>query len=59
MHINKIVKLRGTVSGRGQFLSTESFLNDEKCFLFHHKNSFRSRDIYIFVLTFWSFRKTA
>ena len=31
--------------------------NDEKCFLFHLKRSFRSRDIYAFVLTFWSCRK--
>ena len=30
---------------------------DEKCFLFHLKSSFRSQDIYIFVLTFWSCRK--
>ena len=31
--------------------------NDEKCFLFHLKSSFRSEDIYIFVLNFWSCRK--
>ena len=31
--------------------------NDEKCFLFHIKNSFCSWDIYIFVLTFWLCRK--
>ena len=30
------------------------FKTDEKCFLFHVKSYFRSRDIYIFVLTFWS-----
>ena len=28
------------------------FKNDEKCFLFHFKSSFRSQDILIFVLTF-------
>ena len=33
------------------------FKIDKKCFLFHLKSSFRSRDIYIFVLTFWSCRK--
>ena len=27
--------------------------------LFHFKSSFRSQDIYIFVLTFWSCRKMA
>ena len=27
---------------------------DEKCFLLYHKSSFRSGDIYIFFLTFWS-----
>ena len=35
------------------------FKNDEKCFLFHLKSSFRSQDIYIFVLTFWSCEKAA
>ena len=33
------------------------FINDQKCFLFHPKNSFCSQDIYVFVLTFWSCRK--
>ena len=28
-----------------------------KCFLFHHKTSFRSQDISIFVFTFWASRK--
>ena len=28
------------------------FKNDEKCFLFHLKTSFRSQDIYVFVSTF-------
>ena len=31
------------------------FKNDEKYFLFHLKNSFRSQDI--FALTFWLYRK--
>ena len=33
------------------------FQNDKKCFLFHVKSSFRSLDIYIFVLIFWLCRK--
>ena len=33
------------------------FTNDEKCFLFYLKSSFRSQDIEIFVLTFWACRK--
>ena len=38
---------------------TESplFKNDEKCFLFHHKNSFRTQDNQVVVMTFWSCRK--
>ena len=35
----------------------KSFKNDEKCFLFYLKSSFRSQDIQIFVWTFWSCRK--
>ena len=31
---------------------------DEKCIPFHLKSSFRSQDIKVFVLTFWSCRKT-
>ena len=38
-------------------LQWKSFKNDEKCFLAHLKSYFRSQDIYIFVLTFWSCRK--
>ena len=34
------------------------FKNDEKCFLVHLENSFRSQDIDIFVLTFWSCTKS-
>ena len=36
-----------------------SFKNDEKCFLFHLKSSFRSQDISVFVSTFLPCRKTA
>ena len=39
------------------FLKWKVFKNCENCFLFHHKSSFRSQDIYIFVLTFWTCRK--
>ena len=49
----------GTFSGLRQFLATESPLkmkNDEKCFLFPLKISFF---FYVYVLTFWSFIKTA
>ena len=37
----------------------QPFKNDEKCFLFHLKSSFRSQDIVVFLLTLWSCRKTA
>ena len=33
--------------------------NDEKCFLFYIKSCFNSWDIYIYVLTFWLWRKTS
>ena len=34
------------------------FKNDEKCSLFHLTSSLRSQHIYVFALTFWSFRKS-
>ena len=37
-------------------LRWKPFKYDEKCFLFHLKSSFPFRDIYIFVLTFWTCR---
>ena len=40
-------------------LQWKPFKNDEKCFLFHAKSFFRSKDIQIFALTFWLCRKTA
>ena len=40
-------------------LKWKPFKNDEKCFLFHIKSCVRSWDIYIFVMTFLLFRKTA
>ena len=49
-------KLKGR-QGLRQFLITESPFKTEKYFLFYLKSSFRSQDIYIFVMTFWSCRK--
>ena len=40
------------------WLQWKAFKSDEKCFLIHVKSSFRSWDVYIFALTFWSCRKT-
>ena len=31
----------------------------KKCFLFHLKSSFHSQDIWVFIKTFWSFRKNS
>ena len=43
-----------------QVLATEKPLkNDEKYVLFDHKSSFRSQETQIFVLTIFSFTKTA
>ena len=41
------------------FGNWKRFKNDKEYLLFHLKSSFRSQDIYFFVLTFWSCRKTA
>ena len=38
-------------------LPCKPFKNNEKCLLFYLISFFRSQDIYIFVLTFWSCRK--
>ena len=40
-------------------LDWKPFRSYVKCFLFYLKSSFRSRDISVFVLTFWSFRKNS
>ena len=40
-------------------LQWKLFKNDEKSFLLHFKSFFRSQDIEIFVLTFWSCRKNS
>ena len=55
-NITKFVKV--VLSGLKQFLATKTpSKNDEKWFSFHFKNFFHSQDIYIFVLTFWSYIK--
>ena len=46
--------INGALSGLIQFLTTGSPLKNEKYFLFHFKSSFRSQDIYVFVLNVWS-----
>ena len=52
--------LKGALSDLRQFLTTESPLKIiKKCFLIHLKSSFRSQDIWIFVLSFRSCRKKA
>ena len=38
-------------------LQWKPFKNDKRCFLFHLKCSFHSREFQIFVLNFWSSRK--
>ena len=52
----KVGVLKGTLSGLKKLLAIEKEI--EKCFLFHLKSSFRSQDISIFVLSFWSCRNT-
>ena len=52
------LSFKGALSGLRQFLATESPLKMMP-FLFHLKSSFRSQDIKVFFLTFWSCRKTA
>ena len=42
---NSEFHLKGVLSGLRQFLATETFNYDEKCFLFYLQSSFRSQDI--------------
>ena len=56
---NIVTIIKGAVSGLKLFLATESSLKMMKILLFQLKSSFRSQDIYVFVLTFWSCIKTA
>ena len=58
-YINYIYIYRQTVRSKKIFDNWKPFKIDEKCFSFHLESSFRSQDIQIFVLTFWSRRKTA
>ena len=52
--------LVGAISGLKQFLEAESFVkNDEKCFLFHLKSSFRSVNVQHIFVTFLSSTRTA
>ena len=46
-------RVKGPLAGLKQFLTIESPLKIMKNVLFFKKSSFRSRDIYIFALTFW------
>ena len=40
------------------FRQRKPFKSDQKCFLFHLESSFCSQDVSIFVMTFWSGRKS-
>ena len=42
--------LEGALSDMRQFLETEMAKNDEKCFLFHLKSSFRFQDIVVYEI---------
>ena len=49
---------KGALSGLRHFLANESPLKMMKnAFLFHLKSFFRSQDVYVFALTFWSCSK--
>ena len=54
-----VMFLRCILRSETIFGSWKLFKNDEKGFLFHVNSSFCSQDIQVFVLTFWSCRKTA
>ena len=51
--------IRGIYVKLAIFDNCKLFKINEKCFLFHLKSSFRSQNIYVFVMTFSSCRKTA
>ena len=52
--------LQGALSSLRQLLAAEDPLKIMKnAFLFYLKSPFCSQDIYVFVLTFWSCKKTA
>ena len=56
--LNAVLKSDSHLPKKNLFylLQCKPFKNDEKCFLFHLKISFRSQDIEISVLTFWPCR---
>ena len=47
LFISKVLSsnIKGTLTGLTCFGNWKSVKNDEKCFLFYHKSSFRSQDI--------------
>ena len=51
------LKLDSHLPNKLLFASMTALKNDEKCFLFHLKSSFRFQNICIFILAFWSYRK--
>ena len=51
------VKLSPSKINSHYLLAWNPFKDDENCFLFHLKRSFRSQDVYVFVMIFWSCRK--
>ena len=54
-----VLNVKGALSGLREFSGNwKPFKNDEKCFLFYLKSSFRSQDISVFVINFWSCIKT-
>ena len=54
-----VLNVEGALSGLREFsCNWKPFKNDEKCFLFYLKSSFRSQDISVFVISFWSCIKT-
>ena len=57
---NKVIKVGLSLSKKKliYFFQWKPVKNDAKCFLLHLKSSFRSQDVYIFVLIFWLCRKS-
>ena len=58
LHLNNTLKVRlSSFKNVFYLIQWKPFKSHEKYFLFHFKSSFCSQDIYIFVLTFCSYRK--
>ena len=49
--------LKASLRSKVIFDYWKPFKNDEKCSLFYLESSFRSQDIEVIVMTFWSCRK--